>query len=297
MRWVAFMGGVAATAVAGYASYLYLRIDRPWYPLPPDDPRCPHGMAYIRAGTGHLLEDKFLAPFDPKTGRFIGPFSERKPRVLDVKIRAFCMDWNEVTVADYEQCVEAGACAMPDSKVMVADYEPCLKAGTCAIPDGKGCDQPHLCNYGKSERGYHPMNCISWNDAQRYCAAHGKRLPLEDEWEYAAQGGDAHNHYPWDPYSEVNRTCNRRWTHRKGTCAVRSYPPESFGLFDMSGNVDEYTAFSCAGKVCAEEPDDMNAPVSGGCWNCDSEDAREDSRGSTARHICGGGAEGFRCAK
>lgn len=270
--------GIVALLVGGsYGGYLYLRVDRPKYPLPADDPRCPHAMVYVRGGWGRLLEDKLLVHDSALPGglRF-GPAPVQ--RVLDVQITAFCLDANEVTVDDYGRCVSSGKCAVPGEK-----YKPVPRYAHC--------------NFGNPERLYHPINCITWNDAKAFCASEGKRLPLEDEWEYAAQGGEAHYDYPWGTDAETNRSCLERWTQREGTCAVRSYPPEAFGLFDMSGNVAEFTQFSCAGKLCDTEPDDLNAPVSGGCWACREEWTRENGRDLVARDMSGSAGGGFRCAK
>src|SRR5690606_19045128 len=52
------------------------------------------------------------------------------------------------------------------------------------------------CNAGKPGRGDHPINCVSWHQADRFCAAQGKRLPTEAEWEMAARGLDRRP-YPW----------------------------------------------------------------------------------------------------
>jgi formylglycine-generating enzyme required for sulfatase activity len=252
-------------AAGGYGAYLYLRVERPTYSLP-DDPRCPQGMAYVRAGVGRLLEGYF--PVRP-----IAWGGAPSPRVIDVSIAAFCMDRNEVTVSDYESCVRAGKCAVPRPD------------------DGTG-----KCNYGHPERIYHPINCVSWDDAKAYCAIHGKRLPLEDEWEYAAQGGEAHYRYPWGTDDATNRSCLKRWTRRDLTCAVRSYPPEAFGIFDLSGNVEEDTEFSCAGKPCPEAPDENNTPRSGGYWGSPGEETTEQSR-SYGIPDAGATGGGFRCAK
>ena len=261
-------GVILLLAGAAYALHLYLRVDRPSYPLPPNDPRCPPGMAYIRGGTGHLLEDSELVPDPPMVG-ILRLAPKAKQRVLDVDIAPFCMDWNEVTVADYEGCVAAGRCPTPT-----------------------GTDLSKGCNYGDPTRRFHPMNCLSWNDNKHYCVAQAKRLPSEDEWEYAAQAGEAHHRYPWgDKYPLVTG-----WLQGLSTHAVRSYPPESFGLFDLSDNVSESTEFSCAGKPCVPEPDLLNAPESGGCFACKVDQMSEHGRTFGSRTGGGFPGAGFRCA-
>jgi formylglycine-generating enzyme required for sulfatase activity len=264
------IGVLVLLGAGAYGIYRYERVDRPKYKVPADDPRCPSGMAYIRGGVGHLLQDKILLPDDvPRIGILrVAPPPEAVVR--DVKIAPFCMDWNEVTVADYDACVRSGECSPPS-----------------------GSDRKDLCNDGKEARAQHPINCVSWLAAQHFCLVHGKRLPLEDEWEYAAQGGEAHFDYPWG--EKARGSCMKAWTERDGTCAVRSYPPEAFGLFDLSGNVREYVEFSCDGKACPDSPS-PNEPVMGCHWDCEASDATEDAR-TWAIPDGGAAGGGFRCAK
>ena len=102
-------------------------------------------------------------------------------------------------------------------------------------------------------RENHPVVHVSWDDAMAYAKWSGKRLPTEAEWEYAARGGLAGKRYAWgdEPIDDQNGTMANIWqgdfpqrnTLVDGfdrTAPVKSYPPNGFGLYDVSGNVWEW---------------------------------------------------------
>jgi formylglycine-generating enzyme required for sulfatase activity len=131
-----------------------------------------------------------------------------KTRVAD-----FCLGETEVTMQAYRQCVEAGRCTEPHGRQIT-------------------------CNYHHPERGNHPINCVDHGQAAAYCAAQQQRLPSEVEWEFAAKGGSEERKFSWGNEAPEGHTC---W-NRGGSCPVKSYAPGAFGLFDMTGNVWEWTA-------------------------------------------------------
>jgi formylglycine-generating enzyme len=99
----------------------------------------------------------------------------------------------------------------------------------------------------------HPVVHIALADAEAYCAWAGRRLPTEAEWEFAARGGLAAADYAWGNelapegrrmanYWEGVFPCDRRNDDGFArTSPVGFYPPNGFGLFDMIGNVWEWT--------------------------------------------------------
>ena len=110
-------------------------------------------------------------------------------------------------------------------------------------------------------RDDHPVVHVSWNDAYLYCLWAGRRLPSEAEWELAARGGGKPGHaFPWgdEPTPGGEHRCNA-WDgpfprRKKGfkttggdadgfidTCPVREFAPDANGLFNMVGNVWEWT--------------------------------------------------------
>jgi formylglycine-generating enzyme required for sulfatase activity len=144
----------------------------------------------------------------------------------EVRVAPFCMDATEVTAAAYARCADAGACR--------ADELECGEAST----------------FGRPARANHPVNCVTWFEADTYCRAHGKRLPSEPEWEWAARGETRGATYPWGEAPPASRAC---WDgdgnasgkgERKATCAVGAHPRSTSrdGLADLAGNVREWTS-------------------------------------------------------
>ena len=146
---------------------------------------------------------------------------DRERPAHTVFLDAFHADQHEVTVEEYASCVMEGACLAP----------------------GQG----ELCNWDKTDREDHPINCVSWYDAFRYCAWRGKRLPTEAEWEKAA-GGTDERIYPWGDGAPSCDVGVLMWPHlgcgRIGTWPVGSKPEGAspYGLMDTAGNVWEWVA-------------------------------------------------------
>jgi formylglycine-generating enzyme len=114
--------------------------------------------------------------------------------------------------------------------------------------------KPEGLDSGIEDRMDHPVVHISWNDAMAFCEWSSTRLPTEAEWEYAARGGLQGKLYPWGdvlkPHGE--HMCNI-WqgkfpikNHASdgyiGTAPARSFEPNGYGLYNVSGNVWEWCA-------------------------------------------------------
>jgi formylglycine-generating enzyme required for sulfatase activity len=184
------------------------------------------------------------------------------------RLAAFCVDRTEVTVGAYSACVARGKCTAAG-----AYHVTCTAHG-------------HADDF--------PINCVDWNQATRFCEARDARLPTEPEWEYAASGGDDRL-YSWGSQPPDDRTC---WKSN-GACPVKKFPAGEFGLFDMTGNLWEWTRDTYGDYPFPplDTPDRTSKVYRGGSWSRRFEKwmrVRLRNRGAPSFE---GAHLGFRCAQ
>lgn len=95
------------------------------------------------------------------------------------------------------------------------------------------------------DRSIQPVVNISWFHAFEYCVGNGLFLPTDDQWEYAARGPEGHE-YGTRSGKLTEEEANY---DSRSTTEVGSYPPNGFGLTDMTGNVWEWTAYAREGAL------------------------------------------------
>ena len=152
--------------------------------------------------------------------------------------------------------VSIPAFAISQYEVTFAEYDRFARATGRRLPYDEG--------WGRDDR---PVVNVSWSDAQAYTRWLSKqtgksyRLPSEAEWEYATRAGSTSNFW-WQDANE-NRpancfNCGSNWDGAR-TAPVGSFTANGFGLYDMAGNVQEWTADCYHGSY-------QGAPVDGSAW-------------------------------
>jgi formylglycine-generating enzyme required for sulfatase activity len=226
-RWVLSGASLAALVCAGYLIYrlpMGRKTASPPITQPPASAARQSG-AQINPKDG--LSYVWIEHGEFHMGDNQGDTDEKPPHRVRIT-KGFWLSATPVTVAAYKRFVGE----RPDFKMPLA-------------PDFN----PEWSKLG------HPIVRVTWDEATAYCEWAGGSLPTEAQWEYAARGGKDGLKYPWgDEIAPEN--ANYSGSKLKGTSPVRSYPANSWGLYDMAGNVWEWASDWYAENYYATLPSD-----------------------------------------
>jgi len=197
-----------------------------------------------------------------------------------VRVDSFLMDKTEVTNKDFKEFTEATGyktiaerelnpeellAQLPPGTTLPPDFDPSpmslvfktLQKGMRAHPGNwwqptthANWRQPEGEGSAITDKDNYPAVHIAWFDAMAYCRWKGKRLPTEAEWEYAARGNSGKTVYHWgnDPISPDKANYwqgefpyeNKVMDGHKKLAPVKSFPPNNYDVYDLSGNVWEW---------------------------------------------------------
>lgn len=155
------------------------------------------------------------------------------PAYLRAIPQTYYLDEREVTVADFRECVQAQVCQTPVT--------------------GSYGSQNWVCTYGVTGKDKHPVTCVTKAQAEVFCKWMGRRLPTEQEWEFAALGtlgkdtgqrsvivGDPNGKACWNQAN--TGTCEVAKFGASKTYLGKTVSPDLPGFFDLLGNVWERTS-------------------------------------------------------
>jgi formylglycine-generating enzyme len=224
-------------------------------------PQAPPGMLWLEGGTFQMGSEDF--------------YPEERP-VQSVTVDGFWMDEHPVTAAEFRRFVrETRYVTVAERPLDPADYPDALPEllepgglvfrgteGPVPLDDvrswweyvpGASWKRPGGPGTTINGRDHHPVVQVVYEDAEAYASWAGKELPTEAEWEYAARGGLDGAAFAWgdEQFPDGRPQANTwqgefPWQNLKldghaGTSPVGSFEPNGYGLYDMTGNVWEWT--------------------------------------------------------
>ncbi len=318
--WILIAALIAAAAAAGYVGGTVLRkgsdLAARGHQLPAAQHPQPPGMVWIPGG------EFLMGSADPLA-------RPNEQPVHPVLIHGFCMERYDVTNADFRRFVLATGYSTtaerkPDWDELRAQVPPdAIKPDESTLVPGSlvfvptaqsvsledwtqwwrwvpGADWRHPAGPGSDINGKddYPVVHISFEDAKAYASWVGKRLPTEAEWEFAARGALSGKRYAWgDELSPQGRVMANTWQGvfpvnkgQHGLSRVGSYPPNGYGLFDMTGNVWQWTADWYRSDAFAQQEVADAAPLDNPTGPASSYDPEDSLNADAPKRVIRGGS-------
>jgi len=205
-----------------------------------------------------------------------------------------------------ERRITLGSYFIDRHEVSVSQYSACVAKGGCKAIDWETCGAGLNVEGSPFAAAASPQSCVSWSEAVTFCEWAGGRLPTEAEWERAATGPDD-TRFPWGATwndREANWGDGGASDGYESLAPVGSFGSNAEGLFDMAGNVYEWTAdwydpnaYGDSPKLDPRGPDAGTSKViRGGDFTRDQGSMRGAHR-NRANPEVRDKTVGFRCAK
>ncbi len=240
----------------------------------PQDVVTPKGMVWISGGNfiqGAVPHDKMaMAHEKPAYKVAVDGFFMDIAEVTNTKFRKFvketayvtvaerAIDWEEMkkqlpegTEKPHDSIMQPGSLTFKKTKSSVSNLYDFSQWWKWTI--GANWKRPNGPGSSIKGKDNHPVVHIAYEDAQAYCKWAGRRLPTEAEWERAARGNTQNTIYFWGDDLSVLSQMGNTWegefpvtnTRADGferRAPIKSFPPNDNGLYDMAGNVWEWTS-------------------------------------------------------
>jgi formylglycine-generating enzyme len=251
---IALVSGLLLGTVAVAASGLMVTRPAEMCLAASDRPGTPDaGMQWIAGGRFAMGSEQFRAEEAPVRDAFVEGFWIDTHDVTNAQFARFVRETGYVTTAERITAasgVPAGSMLFSAPRDVrdgqdIRQWWRVEQGANWRNPEGPGSDLSH--------RQYHPVVHVSYEDAEAYARWAGRTLPTESQWEFAARGGRDGDAFIWGAEPDTDEApkanhwrgifpvLNHGSKGYKGTSPVGCFPANGFGLYDMAGNVWQWT--------------------------------------------------------